>query len=630
MNRLLFAAALLLSSLAAWAQGLNDEEATRSFKQAEQAITVLANEGGLLPLQRLDTLRIAYIGFGQLRTGPFLEHLQHYMPITQLQAPMAMDELWLSEQRSRFNLFIIELEDIAQGGQMPAAYLQAETIRSLLSELPCVLFINGDGTAFQVMPWLQKAEGLLIAPPQVGMGPVVAAQIIFGAVGAKGQLRGRIPGTAWPTGHGFTYPANGRLRYTPFGYAGMNETLLRDSIAAIVEEGLKYGAYPGAQVLVARNGNVVYQQAFGYHTADSARAVAVDDLYDLASVSKIASALPALMRLHGQGQFELDAPLKRYHPKFRFSKKGKLPFRPMLAHHAQLRPWVPYWQTALRGHSRYPWQDGWDKARLNDRDFRRATFAADSSRRFSTYVTDSLWLHRNYKKKIYRAISKSPFNEEPGYVYSGLLFYLLPDIVERISGQGYEDYLNEQLYHRIGAYTLGYNPLRHFPLQRIVPTERDTFFRMQLIHGRVHDEGAAMMGGVSANAGLFANANDLAKLMQLFLNEGQYGGEQLIAPGSVAEFTRCQYCEEGNRRGLGFDKPLIEYDAKQSYISQAASPRSFGHGGYTGTLTWADPENGLLLVFLSNRVYPTRENRKLYELNIRPRLHSAVYEGLLD
>jgi FKBP-type peptidyl-prolyl cis-trans isomerase len=176
--------------------------------------------------------------------------------------------------------------------------------------------------------------------------------------------------------------------------------------------------------------------------------------------------------------------------------------------------------------------------------------------------------------------------------------------------------------------TLRYNPTRFYPKERIVPTEQDTFFRLTQLHGTVHDEGAAMMGGVSSNAGLFGSANDLAKLFQMYMNEGQYGGEQLINAKALQEFTRCQYCGEGNRRGLGFDKPMIEYDEKASSVAEQASAASFGHSGYTGTFVWADPETDLLYIFFSNRVYPTRNNPKIYRLNIRPRIHTVLYESL--
>lgn len=611
-------------------QPSEDLKASLSFKRAEQATTVLINRGNLLPLKRLDTLKIAHLRFGELQAGPFLETLNKYNPVTPIDTPFEVTEEWLAEQRQQFNLFILEIEDISVAGQIPVTYNYKDVLQPLLEQLPVVVFINGDGSIFQVMPFLQNANAMLIAPAHENMGRTVAAQVIFGAVGARGKLRGGLRGTNLRTGDGHTYPGGEHLRYTPYDYAELDQAVLEDSIAAIVEEGIAKGAYPGAQVLVARHGNVVYQKAFGYHTYDSVQAVKTEDLYDLASVTKISSALPALMKLHGEGQFKLDAPLEQYMPEFKGSNKGELTFRSMLAHNARLRPWIPYWQSTLRGHSRYPWKRNWDNTRTNDRRFRWFTFKPDSSKRFPIYVTDNLWLHRKYKSRIYKAIKKSPLNEEPGYRYSGLLFYLLPEIVAEQTGVAFTEYLNRNVYDRIGAATLGYRPLEEFAKSRIVPTEQDTFFRMQQLHGYVHDEGAAMMGGISANAGLFANANDLAKLMYLYQNNGRAAGEQLIDSASVAEFTRCQYCDEGNRRGLGFDKPMIEYDSTRSYVAASASPSSFGHSGYTGTFTWADPESGLLLVFLSNRVYPTRENRKLYELGIRPRLHEALYQAIQE
>jgi len=402
---------------------------------------------------------------------------------------------------------------------------------------------------------------------------------------------------------------------------------LADSLRAIVTEGIHERAFPGAQVLVLHRGKVLFHEAFGYHTYDSLRPVQPDHLYDLASITKVSGPLPALMLLFGQGRFDPDAPLKQYLPHFRRSNKARLTFREMLAHQARLRPWIPYWQGTLKGHARYPWQKRWDAARTNDGRFRTRTLRADSSRRFPIRITDSLWLHRRFaEKRIYKAIRKSPLLEEAGYRYSGLLFYLLPGLIEQLSGQDYRRYLQEEIYRPIGARTLGYRPLERFPRSRIVPTERDTFFRRQLLHGVVHDEGAALMNGVSGNAGLFGTAEDLGKLMQLYLQRGIWAGDTLLRPEVVDQFTTYQY--PGNRRGLGFDKPPLKYVWGQSYIAPGASPRSFGHAGYTGTFAWGDPEAELVFVFLSNRVYPTRLNRKLYQMNLRPRMHRAVYRAV--
>lgn len=458
----------------------------------------------------------------------------------------------------------------------------------------------------------------------------IIPQIIFGGLGSIGRLdrdMGMNP-DVYVKGLGVQTKGGMRLSYGPPAFAGMNEQYLHDSLRAIVQEGIDKGAYPGAQVLVAKDGKVIFFETFGYHTYQKERAVRETDMYDFASVTKVTSALAAIMKLHGEGKFDLNATFPTYWPDIKKSNKADLTFRSMLSHNARLMPWIPYWRSTLRKNANYPWKKKWNNTILNDYKFKRKTFKRDSSTKYTIRITDDLWLHRDYKKKIYKAIRKSPLNEKEGYVYSGLLFYLLPEIVANLTGENYEAYLRKHFYEPLGANTIGYNPYKRFDLNRIVPTERDTFFRMQQLHGTVHDEGAAMMAGVSANAGLFGTANDLAKLFQMYQNGGTYGGKQYIAAKSLKEFTSRSYEEEGNRRGLGFDKPLIKYEAMSSYVAKDASSNSFGHSGYTGTFVWSDPDTGILFIFFSNRVFPTRDNRKLYIHNLRPRMHQAVYDAM--
>lgn len=613
-----------------WSQPATDS-VLQAFRQAEEDLVLLKNDHGLIPLQRLDTLELALVGVGLKEGCDFQRTLERYTMVHTEMPPRADDiaaiNAWIRRLRSDYDLVIIGLNDFGFGEKEPAYAAVEFPLRKLVETTRNIIVVFGGDEAFDHLPWLADAEGLLTTPYNP-YSHTLAAQVIFGGAGASGKLREDLS-SDFRAGAGIFTPGGWRLRYSPPELVGMDRRYLEDSIKAIVEEGIAKGAYPGAQVVVAKEGHVVYQQAFGYHTYDSLQQVTTKDIYDYASVTKITGALPALMKLYGEGKFNLDASLEQYFPAFRHSNKDELNFRAMLAHNARLRPWIPYWQGTLRGNARYPWRDRWDGTMTNEYRFKWWTFKRDSSKRFPIRITDDLWLHRKFKeKRIYKSIKKSPLNEEPGYVYSGLLFYLLPDIVSDLTGKPFEPYLKKNFYQRIGAYTITFNPLRFYPKERIVPTERDTFFRMQQIHGVVHDEGAALMGGVSGNAGLFSTANDLAKLMQLYLNFGSYGGEQLIAEEAVREFTRVQYPQDSVRRGLGFDKPPLEEEPENSYIAASASPASFGHSGYTGTFTWADPENDLLLVFFSNRVYPTRNNRKLYTLNIRPRLHQACYDAI--
>lgn len=395
---------------------------------------------------------------------------------------------------------------------------------------------------------------------------------------------------------------------------GIDALALESGIRSIILEALDSGAFPGCQILLAKGGKVFYEEAFGYHTYDSLRPVKNTDIYDLASVTKTTAATLSLMKLYDDGLFDPDQTFGHYFPDIAKGKKKNLKMRDILAHQAGLRAWIPYYSVSQKKNGKY----------------KRNSVSSDSSANFPYRISDSgLFLHKDYRtKKIYKMIRKSKVSKDKSYLYSGLSFYLYPELVQRLTGKSFDQYLADEFYSPMEASTVGFNAGERFPMETIVPTEVDSFFRMQTLHGVVHDEGAAMMLGVSGNAGLFANAMDLAKVYQMLLNGGEYAGKQYLKPSTVEEFTKCQFCQTGNKRGMGFDKPLIEYDENRSSVAAAASPESFGHSGYTGTFVWADPANDLLFVFLSNRVHPTRNNRKIYTLSVRPRIHTLVYDLL--
>ncbi|MEO1514351.1 MAG: serine hydrolase domain-containing protein [Bacteroidota bacterium] len=383
-------------------------------------------------------------------------------------------------------------------------------------------------------------------------------------------------------------------------------------VDSIIQKGLDSLAFPGAQLLVARGGHILLSKAYGHHTYARQRPVQRTDLYDLASITKVSTGLPILMKLYGEGKLSLDKSLGECLPYFKNSDKAPLRLRELLSHQAGMQPYIVYWQDCFRKNGRAKW----------------GYFRKRPTRSHNIYLADQLYLRRKYPRKIRQAIKKSPLSTEKKYRYSGLFFQLLPQLIEGLTAADFETYLQQEIFDPIGANSLCFRPSLRYPLTQIVPTERDTFFRHQLVHGQVHDEAAAMLGGVSCNAGLFGTAEDLAKLFQLYLNKGQHNGQQLIPAAAVDTFTRRHYADNDNRRGLGFDKPLLQYNARAAYIAKDASPSSFGHSGFTGTFVWADPEHQLLVVLLTNRVHPHRSNRKLYQLNLRPDLHQAIYDSL--
>ncbi len=401
------------------------------------------------------------------------------------------------------------------------------------------------------------------------------------------------------------------LYYCSAKEIGLDSSFIHSKIDSIVNFALIEKAFPGCQVLVAKNGAIFFHKAYGFYTYDSIVPVKKNSIYDFASVTKITGPLPALMKLYDEGKLKLDTSFYAYWPDFKHSNKKDITLREILAHQAKLQPWIPFWKLTLKKNGQ----------------FKRSAFKTDSSKRHSVKIAEHMYLNKKYQKKIYKSIKKSPLLEEKKYKYSGLSFFLFPQLIENLTGIAYEDYLNRYFYQPLGAGSVTYNPLNKFDKSLIIPTEYDSIFRKQQMHGYVHDESAAMLGGISGNAGLFGTTLDLAKIMQMYLNGGKYAGIRFISDSTIKEFTRCQYPKNENRRGLGFDKPLLK---NKEYGSTAidASEKSFGHAGFTGTFCWADPENGILFVFMSNRVYPTRNNSKLYQLNIRPSLHQVLYDAV--
>lgn len=386
-------------------------------------------------------------------------------------------------------------------------------------------------------------------------------------------------------------------------------------VDSLITIGIKNNAFPGAQLLVGHEGEVVFHKAFGYHTYDSLQPVGLTDLYDLASVTKITGPLPAIMKLVDEGLIELDRPFSDYwKPWKRRKDKKNLSVREILAHQAGLEPYIVFLNKVMR------------KDRLKKRFLR-----SQPGDRFQRQAYDSIYVADRFERKMYRMINRSKVSPLKDYKYSGLGFLLFPKIIEELTGRDYEAYLRDAFYDPLGCHTLQFNPYLKDVSNQVVPTELDSMYRKSLTRGWVHDENASLLGGVSGNAGLFGTAKDLWRIMQMYQDFGEFDGRRYLSEEVVREFTRVQYQENDNRRGLGFDKPQLnnsELALTEAYPAPSASPHSFGHSGFTGTFVWADPENQLVFIFLSNRVYPSRENRNLYTMNLRSVLQQVFYDAL--
>ena len=318
------------------------------------------------------------------------------------------------------------------------------------------------------------------------------------------------------------------------------------------------------------------------------------------------------MKLYDEGKLNLDVPFSNYwKPWKKIENKKNLTLREILSHQAGLKPYIVFLNKVQK------------KGRL-----KRKYIRSESSPRFKSRAYENLYVKDRFVKKMYREINRSEVNKNETYLYSGLAFLIFPELISQLSGASYDYYLQKHFYLPIGTTSLGFNPETKGYHNTLVPTEVDTLFRKALVKGWVHDENAALMGGISGNAGLFGTARDLHKIMQMYQNYGVYEDQRYLSEATLKEFTKVQFPENDNRRGLGFDKPLLNnmtLPITNAYPAVDASAESFGHSGFTGTFIWADPINHLVFIFLSNRVYPTRNNRNLYELNIRPQLHQLFY-----
>jgi len=587
-------------------------------KLIKESLTLLQNIN-VLPVQDLEKHNIATLSIGRNNVSSFQKTIDKYTKSDKFFLPKTATERdWLKLRKilGNYSLVIVGIEGINlyPSQSYGTTEIQRRAVAELVQENRSIFVFFGNAYALKQFSNIQHAKGFILTYQNNKLTQELAAQSIFGAF----DLSGKLPVTVdnrYKAGDGLELKKNKSFSYTIPEEVQINSLALSYKIDSIANMGIEEKAYPGCQVLIAKDGNIIFHKCYGFHTYNKIQPVQKNNIYDWASLTKVTGPLPALMKMVDEEKIDLDAPLSKYWPAFKNSNKENLKFREVLAHQARLEPYIPFWTMTLI-----------DKNKLDRKVFKRRP-----SKKFNVCVSKNLYMNEDFYIPMFDTIVTSELKRRKRYLYSGLSFYLYPQIIENFTGQDYERYLKNTFYEPLGAFSITFNAYKHFPLKQIIPTEKDDFFRMTLIKGFVHDEGAAMMGGVSGNAGLFGSANDLAKVFQMYLQKGYYGGRRYISEKTVDEFIRRQYPKDENRRGLGFDKPLIDNDENElrdAYPAVSSSVNSFGHSGFTGTFAWADPDYNLLFVFMSNRVYPTRNNQQLYELNIRTAMHQAIYDCL--
>ncbi len=581
-----------------------------------RSLTVLNDHKGILPITDLQRTRIASVVIGDSLNNAFQRGLKRYADVTTFRCDKSVkrDSLTaLMRRLESFDRVIVSVHGtsyrVNKDFGIPETAM--DVVREIAARKPTIFTLFANPYRLTRAYGSQYLASVVVAYEETDDTQDLAAQLIFGGVGASGRL----PITAssfYAAGDGHDVRPLRRFGYTLPEGLGIRTADLTE-VDNIVKGGIEARAYPGCQVLVAVEGQVMLNKAYGHTTYAKERPVRTDDLYDLASITKVASTTLALMKLVDEGLVDLDKPLGHYLPELedRYTAHARMSLRDILTHQAGLKAFVPFYTRLMK-----------------DGRFRPGAVSDSATATHSVRIAEGLYMRNEYRDSLLTWVLQTPLGQKGEYVYSDMGYYLLQEVIERQTAIPLDRYVKAQFYDPLGATTLGYRPWERFPKQRIAPTEDDALFRKRQIWGDVHDPGAAMMGGVAGHAGLFGSANDLAKVMQMLANGGYYGSKRYLSETVVKEFTKCQFCKpdgQGNRRGLGWDKPARN---GKGPTCDCVSYASFGHTGFTGTMAWVDPEQQVVYIFLSNRVYPKADTNKLLELGIRTKVQEAVHDAI--
>ena len=573
----------------------------------ENALTLLKNKESIIPIKKLENERIAYVKIGNDDETFFVSKLKEYTNVdyiktTNLDSVLVelkdyskviigyhkADGAWKNHNLNFKELFWIE--QIAK---------QNKVIVTFFTKPYSLLKIKN----------FNNIEALILAYQNNNFSNTVAAEAIFGAIGCKGKLPVSI-NESFYINDGLKTNKMNRLAFGAPENVGMNSLVLT-KIDSVANHAINEKMTPGIQVLVARKGKVIYQKSFGYHTYDKELAVQNTDLYDVASLTKILATLPNVMLQFDKGKLKMNTKLGTMLPAFKNSNKKDATVVDMLTHQARFYPWIGFYKATL------------DSLGKPDSKYYRNEFSDE----FSIKVTDNLYLRRDYNDSIIKAIADSELLPKVQYKYSDFAFIILKEYLEKNTSKHLDVLAENNFYKILGANRMLYNPLRKYSKDEIIPTEIDNYFRYDTIQGYVHDMAAAMQGGIGGHAGVFANSLDVAKMMQMYLQQGNYGNHQFITKETFNKFNTCYYCKDENRRGVGFDKPQL---GESGTTCGCVSMTSFGHTGFTGTMAWADPEKEIVYIFLSNRTYPEAKTNVLSRENIRENIQKIIYESIVE
>ncbi len=587
---------------------VNDE--LLHIELVKNSLTLLKSKENNIPIKNLEDKKIAYVSLGDDSGNYFVKMLQSYTKIDLISDDNLKD---LIKKLKPYNFVIVGYHKSNSNPWKSYKFKANELVwlEKISRKKNVALCVFASPYSLLQIEDFSKIENIIVSYQNSRLSQELTAQMLFGVFSAKGRLPVSVK-NYFKVGQGLISDKLGRLGYSIPESVNLSSKKLTkiDSFAKVI---LEEKMAPGFQILVARHGKVVLNKSYGYHTDKKEIKVKNSDLYDLASLTKILASLPLIMKAEEEQKLSINDEVQDILPRLINSNKANISVKEILSHFGNLKNYIPFYRNT---------QDTITNKNLSK------FYKRKKSKKFKIKVAENLFLKNNYKDSILKQIKEVEQREEPVYNYSDIGYYIFQEVLESTYKKPLNFLANKMLYQSLGANRTSFLPLQKFDKKEIVPTEKDEYFRNQLIHGYVHDMGAAMLGGVGGHAGLFANANDVAKIMQMYLQKGYYGGKRYLKAETIDKFNKRYFSEYNVRRGLGFDKPQL--DIKIKATCGCVSDESFGHSGFTGTYTWADPKSGILYVFLSNRVYPTMENKTLVEKNIRTEIQQAIQDAVIN
>ena len=585
---------------------LNTKKDTLLIEEAyAKSITLLKNDNQFLPLD--PRTNYAHIKLGDDQSDVFETQLRDYVNIKTV-TPSSIDETLTALKD--FKKVIISYHRSNRSPFLSADFSKDDIklIQAIARKHELVLDIFVNPYSLINLGDLSSIEALIVSYQNSPISQKISAELMNG----HGSFLGSLPvgiSNIFPVGSGIQFEPNEKNKRIGLIEKGFDPDRLAE-IDYFAQRVIDSAITPGMQILVAKSGEILYHKSFGHHTYNKKIKVENHHLYDLASLTKITATLPLIMREVDRKSFGLNSSFKDFMPELEGTNKANLSVKESLSHYARLTPWIPFYKETIddKGQPLRKFYRGRDKTRFN------------------IPVADQLYLRSNFNQKIKKQVIGSPLLDSLYYKYSDLPFYLFKNFLEKKYKKPLNDLADEFLYEPLGLKRTLYNPWKFVPKDEIVPSEIDDYFRHRELRGYVHDMGAAMQGGIGGHAGLFSNAEEVYYIMQMYLQKGSVNGHEFITSKTFDEFNRCYYCDKGNRRGVGFDKPQLKGEGS---TCGCVSKVSFGHMGFTGTYAWADPDQELIFVFLSNRTYPSMSNNLLGQKNVRTRMQALVYKALI-